>query len=74
MVDKVNVVFAWLICDIDWASANAAGSCMETGVVVDCLKHVPIRHDIQVLGEQTVVGVGENVPGVAGWDLREEVI
>ena len=38
------------------------------------LKHVPVGEDVEVLREQAVVSVAEDVPGVRGIYLREEVI
>lgn len=38
------------------------------------LKHIPVRHNIEVAREQRVVGVGPDVPGVGGRDFRVEVV
>lgn len=72
--DKSKVMFTWFVCDIDGAAGDAAAGGVEGGVFVRGLKHIPIRKDIEVAGEEGVVGVGEDVEGVAGGDVGEKVV
>lgn len=74
LLDKVNVVLAWVVCDVNWSARDAAAGCVEAAVVVRGLEHVPVWQYVQVLGEHRVVGVGEDVMRMARWDVREEVV
>lgn len=46
---------------------------MKRGVWMRRLKHVPVWQDVKVLGEERVVSVAEDMPGMGGGDFREEV-
>ena len=62
--DKVEIMLAGLISEINRTPGDAAAGRVETGVRVRSLKHVPVRKDVEVGSEQGVMGVHENVPGV----------
>jgi hypothetical protein len=47
---------------------------VKTRIIVNGLEHIPIRDQVQVLCEQSVMCIDKNVPRVAGWDLGEEII
>jgi hypothetical protein len=47
---------------------------VKTRIIVNGLEHIPIRDQVQVLCEQSVMCIDENMPRVAGWDLGEEII
>ena len=64
LVNQIDVVMAWHVSDIDWPAADATSSCVETGVVVHGLEHVPVGQDVEMLREQGVVGIRPNMPGV----------
>ena len=74
LVDEIDVVLAGHIGDVDWSAGYATGGGMESGVVVACLKHVPVWEDVEILRDDGVVRVAKYVPGVAGRDFREEVV
>lgn len=47
---------------------------MERGVWVRGLEHIPVRQDVEVRRKEGIVGVREDVPGMAGGDFRKEII
>lgn len=67
-------MFAWIVGEVDWAAGDAAGGGVEAGPVVGGLEHVPVGQDVEVLGQEGVVGVAKDVPGVRGVDFGEEVV
>ena len=67
-------MFAWLVGDVDWATGDAARGCVEGGVGVGGLEHVPVWEDVEEAGEEGVVGITEDVPWVACFDCWEEVV
>ena len=73
-VDQSDVMLARLIGDVDGSTADAAAGGMEAGVGVRGLEHVPVGQDVEMGGEQTVVCVDEDVPGVRARDARKEVV
>lgn len=64
----------WNISDIDWSTADTPGRRMEARVVMDGLKHIPIRNEIQMLSEQSIVCICKDVPWMTGRNLWEEII
>lgn len=74
LVDEVDVVLSGDVGDVDGAAGDAACGGVEGGVVVARLEHVPIGEYVEVLCYDGVVCVAEDMPGVAGGNLREEVI
>lgn len=67
-------MISWCISEVDRATGYGASCSVEAGPGMRGLEHVPVWKDIEVLSEQAVVGVAEDVPGVRGVDLGEEVI
>ena len=74
LADKGRVVLPGDVGEADGAGRDAAGGGVEGGVGVGGLEHVPVWENVEVAGEQGVVGVSPDVPGVRGRDVREEVV
>lgn len=47
---------------------------MESRIRVVCLKHIPVRNDIQMLGQDSIMHIQENVPGMGSEIVREKFI
>lgn len=67
-------MFPRFVCEINWSARDAAACGVERGVRVRGLEHIPVRQDVEVRRKEGIVGVGEDVPGVARGDFREEII
>lgn len=50
LVEHGEVVFAWFVCDVDWAARDAARGGVEGGVGVRGLEHVPVWEDVKEAG------------------------
>lgn len=74
LIYKVKVMLARNISKVYRSTAHASGCGVEARVIVDGLKHIPIRNDIQMLCEQSIMCVGPDMPWMAGWDFGKEVI
>jgi len=57
-------VFARFVCDIDGPTGHTTPGSVERRVWMGCLKHVPVWQDVEVLGEERIVSVGKDVPGM----------
>jgi hypothetical protein len=62
------------IGDVDRATANASGRSMKPTIVMYGLEHIPIREQIQMLSQKTIMSIGEDVPRMATFYLWKEVI
>lgn len=67
-------MFTRFVRDVYWTTGDAAGGGVVGAVVVDGLEHVPVRSDVEVLGEDCVSCVTENMPGMRFFDFGEEVV
>lgn len=55
-------MFAGFVGDRDRPTGHAATGSVERRVWMRRLKHVPVRYDIEVSGEERIVGVGKDMP------------
>lgn len=67
-------MLAWDVSNINRATTNTSRCCMKAGIVVHSLEHVPVRDDIEMLGEERIMCVGKDVPWMTGRYFREEIV
>jgi hypothetical protein len=74
LTNKIKIVLARNISKVNRPTTNTSGSGMKARVIVNCLEHIPIWNYIQMLCKQGVMRICEDMPWMAGWDFREEVV
>lgn len=66
-------MFSRLVGKVDGPSGHATRRAMKGGVGVTGLEHIPVRQDIQVGSQQSIVSVDEDVPWVRRRDFWKEI-
>ena len=74
LLDEVEVMFARFVGDVDWSAGDTPSSGVERTIVMGGLEHVPVWKDIQMLCQEGIMGIAENMPGMTGFNVGEEVI
>jgi hypothetical protein len=74
LIDEIKIMLARYVSNVNWSSTDTTSCGVEARIIMNCLKHVPIWDQIQVLSKQSVVCVDKDVPWVTGGYLREEII
>lgn len=64
LLNQSHIVVARDIGEADWAPRKTSCGPMEAGEVMGCLKHIPIREDIEVLSQDCIMCVAEQMPRV----------
>ena len=64
LIDELNVVFSRIVGEIDRSTRYCSSCTVEACPLVIRLEHIPVRKDIEVLGEETVVCVAKDMPRV----------